>query len=79
MQAIYNPKGQAREYGEWASNPYRGCGHKCAYCYVPAVIHMPRAEFDSGAVLREGFMQAFERDAAKLQAQGKSINTKAAR
>jgi len=74
MKAIYNPKGQAQEYGEWASNPYRGCGHKCAYCYVPAVLHMPRAEFDAGAVLRDGFMDAFEHDAEKLQKQGKSIN-----
>jgi len=35
---------------------------------------MPRAEFDAGAVLRNGFMEAFEHDAAKLQKQGKSIN-----
>lgn len=74
MKAIYNPKGQAQEYGEWASNPYRGCGHKCAYCYVPAVLHMPRAEFDAGAELREGFIEAFERDAKALQKKGESIN-----
>jgi DNA repair photolyase len=74
MKAIYNPSGQAQEYGEWASNPYRGCGHKCAYCYVPLVLKMKRDEFDNGAILRDGFMQAFEKDAAKLQKQEKSIN-----
>ena len=74
MKAIYNPKGQAREYGEWAANPYRGCGHSCLYCYVPAVLHMPRVEFDAGAILRDGFIEAFEKDAARLQKQGKSIN-----
>lgn len=29
---IYAPKGQAGEYSRLATNPYRGCGHKCAYC-----------------------------------------------
>ena len=32
---IYAPAGQAGEYAPLATNPYRGCGHKCAYCYVP--------------------------------------------
>jgi len=74
MQTIYQPTGQAQEYGEWASNPYRGCGNKCRYCYVPLVLKMKREEFDAGAVLRDGFMKAFERDAKKLQSEGKSIN-----
>ena len=39
---IYAPKGQALEYAPLAANPYRGCGHKCAYCYVPTVIKMDR-------------------------------------
>lgn len=29
---IYAPRGQAGEYSKLATNPYRGCGHKCAYC-----------------------------------------------
>lgn len=74
MKAIYQPKGQAQEYGEWASNPYRGCGHKCAYCYVPLVLKMKREEFDAGAKLRDGFIKSFNHDAALLQKQGKSIN-----
>lgn len=40
---IYAPRGQAGEYAKLATNPYRGCGHKCAYCYVPAVLHISRA------------------------------------
>jgi DNA repair photolyase len=35
---IYAPRGQAGEYAPLATNPYRGCGHGCAYCYVPNVI-----------------------------------------
>jgi len=67
---IYAPKGQAGEYARLAANPYRGCGHKCAYCYVPQVLKMPRSEFDAGAVLRPDFLKHLEKDAAKYQAAG---------
>lgn len=62
---IYAPAGQAGEYAPLAANPYRGCGHGCAYCYVPSVIHMPRAEFDAGAVLRPNFIAGLRKDAVK--------------
>ncbi len=67
---IYAPKGQAGEYAPLAANPYRGCGHKCAYCYVPNVLHMPRPEFDAGAFPREGYLDLLAKDAAKYQANG---------
>jgi DNA repair photolyase len=69
-QYIYAPRGQAGEYAPLATNPYRGCGHGCAYCYVPRVLHMERKEFDAGAVLRDGFIDALRRDAEKYQAAG---------
>jgi DNA repair photolyase len=59
---IYAPSGQAGEYAPLATNPYKGCGHKCAYCYVPAVGHQPRAEFDAGAVPRVDFGARLVRD-----------------
>lgn len=67
---IYAPKGQAGEYSRLATNPYRGCGHKCVYCYVPAAIHMPRAEFDAGAVPRKDFVERLIKDARKYQELG---------
>lgn len=67
---IYAPRGQAGEYSKLATNPYRGCGHKCAYCYVPNVLRMPRSEFDAGATPRPGFLDALRRDAAKYAAHG---------
>lgn len=68
---IYAPRGQAGEYAPLATNPFRGCGHKCAYCYVPKVLRMSdRREFDSGAVERADFRAKLAKDAAKYQACG---------
>ena len=51
-----------------ACNPYRGCGHQCAYCYVPQVLHMLRKEFDAGATPRKDFLAELEREAKKYEA-----------
>jgi DNA repair photolyase len=67
---IYAPRGQAGEYAPLAANPYRGCGHGCAYCYVPDVIKMKRADFDAGAEPRENFLGHLVRDAAKYRDAG---------
>jgi DNA repair photolyase len=67
---IYAPAGQAGEYAPLATNPYRGCGHKCAYCYVPSVLRMPRPEFDAGATPREDFLPKLRKEAAKYRAAG---------
>lgn len=67
---IYAPAGQAGEYSPLAANPYRGCGHKCAYCYVPNVLRMKRPEFDAGAVERPDFLRNLVVDAKKYQQLG---------
>lgn len=67
---IYTPRGQALEYAPLSCNPYRGCGHKCAYCYVPKVTRQDRKEFDAGATLRDGFLGALLKDAVKYQRAG---------
>jgi DNA repair photolyase len=67
---IYAPRGQAGEYAPLACNPYRGCGHACAYCYVPATLKMKRADFDLGAKPRPDFIRQLTKDAKKYQAAG---------
>ena len=76
MQTIYNPKGQAGEFGEWAANPYKGCGNACAYCYVPNIrfLKMSRTQFDDGAILKEGWIDAFRKKAFAMQRAGQSVN-----
>lgn len=67
---IYAPAGQAGEYAPLAANPYRGCGHACAYCYVPGVLKITREEFDQGAEARPGYAEALRKDARKYQTAG---------
>lgn len=67
---IYAPRGQAGEYAPLATNPYRGCGHACAYCYVPRVTKQDRGEFNAGAIERADFLRKATNDARKYQALG---------
>lgn len=69
---IYAPAGQAGEYAPLATNPFRGCGHACAYCYVPMkVLRMPdHVEFDKGAVLRPGYFKELTKDCKAYQIAG---------
>jgi DNA repair photolyase len=67
---IYAPAGQAGEYAPLAANPYRGCGHCCAYCYVPLMTKQPRPEFDAGAVPRKDFLKNLRKEAKRFQDAG---------
>jgi len=78
---IYAPAGQAGEYSPLAANPYLGCGHKCAYCYVPRLLRVhlggpgsnvnkARQVFDEGAIVRPKFQSGLLKDARKYQAAG---------
>ncbi|MGB9178987.1 MAG: radical SAM protein [Pyrinomonadaceae bacterium] len=67
---IYAPQGQAGEYSKLATNPYRGCGHRCVYCYVPQAIHISREEFDRGAKERKVYRRVLRNDVRKYQSLG---------
>jgi len=67
---IYAPRGQAGEYAALSTNPYRGCSHGCAYCYVPKVLHMDRKEFDAGATPRTNWLDVLRKDAVKYRSLG---------
>ena len=67
---IYAPAGQAGEYAPLAANPYRGCGHRCSYCYVPLFLKMKRDEFDAGAKARPDYLKRLRKDAEKYRAAG---------
>lgn len=62
---IYRPGGNAGEYAPLATNPYKGCGHECLYCYVPLATHIDRKTFNEGAILRPGYLDRLRTDAAR--------------
>lgn len=67
---IYRPAGNAGEYAPLATNPYKGCGHGCAYCYVPNATHLDRKVFNAGAILREDYLDRLYRDVVRYKAAG---------
>ena len=36
----------------WSLNPYTGCSHACAYCYVPDVAHVERPRWGSYVLVK---------------------------
>jgi len=60
-KAIYQPKGRAKEYGDYAINIYTGCPHRCYYCFAPSVLHKDREEFHSHVEPRKGIVEAVKR------------------
>jgi len=69
LRVIYEPKGRAREYAELAVSLYRGCDHRCAYCYSPNVLKMKREEFVVPAQ-RPGLISRLTLDAIDLEEAG---------
>lgn len=74
MITIYEPSGAAREYAELALNIYRGCTHRCRYCYVPNILRMPRDEFHAGVAVRPGLLRDLQTEAQKYQGCQKAIH-----
>lgn len=62
---IYRPGGNAGEYAQLATNPWKGCGHGCKYCYVPNATHINRDLFNEAAVLRGDYFERLEKDLPK--------------
>ncbi len=71
---IYRPAGNAGEYAPLATNPWRGCGHSCAYCYVPLATHIDRKLFNAGAILREGYIDRLDRDIERHKGLSRGAN-----
>ena len=64
MNAIYEPKGAAREYAPFALNLYAECSHGCTYCYAPAVLRKTRDQFACVSP-RGGILDALKTDLKK--------------
>ena len=71
MRAIYEPKGKAGEYAEYACNLWTGCSHACIYCYSPAVLRMDRHTFNTKPLPRTGALVQLEADCKRQVAMGR--------
>ena len=71
---IYEPKGKAKEYGDYAINIYTGCPHRCFYCFAPNVLRKDREKFHTEVKPREGIVEATRRQIEKEGITGKLIH-----
>jgi DNA repair photolyase len=74
MKPIYEPKGRAKEYGDYAINIYTGCPHRCYYCFAPNVLHKVKEKFHSHTVSRNGIVEAVKRQLEAEHITGKLIH-----
>ena len=69
-RAIYQPRGAAREYSELAVNLYKGCPHRCKYCYAPNCLQRNREEFHENYGPRDNIVNQIQRDLIEMRAAG---------
>jgi DNA repair photolyase len=65
VNPIYSPRGAAAEYARFALNLYRGCEHRCTYCYVPSCLRMSREDFGAACAPRPNILAELEKQLAK--------------
>ena len=74
MKPIYEPKGAAKEYGDFALNIYNGCPHSCYYCYVPNVLHRDRFCFNTDIAPRKNILEETKKQLERENIMGKTIH-----
>ena len=74
MKPIYEPKGKAKEYGDYAINIYTGCPHRCFYCFAPNVLRVDRSTFHSRVEPREGIVEETRKQLEREKITGKIIH-----
>lgn len=74
MKPIYEPKGAAKEYGDYALNIYMGCPHRCYYCFAPQVLHRDREQFHSIVEPRANIVEETRKQLEREDFRGKTIH-----
>ena len=74
MKPIYEPKGKAKEYGDYALNIYTGCPHRCFYCFAPNVLRRDKELFHSHVEPRPGIIEETRKQLERENITGKLIH-----
>lgn len=74
MKPIYEPKGKAKEYGDYAINIYTGCPHRCYYCFAPNVLRRDREQFHSHVEPRAKIVEEVRKQLEREKITGKTIH-----
>lgn len=74
MKPIYEPKGKAKEYGDYALNIYTGCPHECFYCFAPNVLHRDKEKFHSCVAPRENIVEETKKQIEREGITGKLVH-----
>ena len=74
MKPIYEPRGAAQEYGDYAINIYTGCPHRCFYCFAPSVLRREREMFHNLIEPRKDIVLETQKQIEREHLTGKTIH-----
>ena len=74
MKPIYEPKGKAKEYGDYAINIYTGCPHECYYCFAPNVLRKVKEDFHKCVEPRKNIVEEVRKQVEREGITGKLIH-----
>lgn len=74
MKPIYEPRGKAKEYGDYALNIYTGCPHECFYCFAPGVLRREKEVFHKCVEPRANIVEETKRQLDREKITGKLIH-----
>ena len=74
MKPIYEPKGKAKEYGDYAINIYTGCPHECFYCFAPSVLRKAKYDFHRCVEVRKNIVEEVKKQIEREHITGKLIH-----
>lgn len=74
MKPIYEPKGKAKEYGDYAINIYTGCPHECFYCFAPSVLRKVKDDFHRCVEVRKNIVEEVKKQIEREHITGKLIH-----
>ena len=74
MKPIYEPRGKAKEYGDFAINIYTGCPHRCYYCFAPNVLRKEKEQFHSCVEPRKDIVEEVRKQIDREEITGKLVH-----